>query len=75
VLEAKDIKAMDIGGTSDPFVDLEYAQQRYRSRVVFKTLYPVWLQETTFSYVPNTHLSVSIYDKDKLSRDDKVRLG
>jgi Ca2+-dependent lipid-binding protein len=46
VAEAKGLPAMDLGGTSDPFVEiLVDNEKKARTRTIRKTLEPCWLEE------------------------------
>ncbi|XP_057516336.1 uncharacterized protein LOC130797654 [Amaranthus tricolor] len=48
LIEAKDLVAADIRGTSDPYVKLLYGNETRRTKVVFKTLNPKWNQVFEF---------------------------
>lgn len=48
VVEARDLKAMDIDGTSDPFVTLEIENQKIETNYKRGTLSPVWNESFTF---------------------------
>ena len=79
VLErASKVLAMDRGGTSDPYAVILCGGAREKSKVVYKTLDPVWNQ--TFELKgqlsdfcqkqPGLHLK--FYDRDLLSQDDPL---
>jgi Ca2+-dependent lipid-binding protein len=42
VIEGKELRAMDIGGKSDPFVVVSCGPFTFRSPIVKNTLNPVW---------------------------------
>ena len=42
VIEAKDLKGLDVGGKSDPFVVVSYGPQAFRTSVVKSSTTPVW---------------------------------
>lgn len=42
VIEGKDLKAMDVGGSSDPFVVISYGPQSFRTSIVNRSVTPVW---------------------------------
>eukprot|EP00698_Gefionella_okellyi_P020404 TRINITY_DN6396_c0_g1_i1.p1 TRINITY_DN6396_c0_g1~~TRINITY_DN6396_c0_g1_i1.p1 ORF type:complete len:716 (+),score=137.38 TRINITY_DN6396_c0_g1_i1:51-2198(+) len=42
VVQGRHIKAMDIGGTSDPYCVLEYGRVQHQTDVVKRTVCPVW---------------------------------
>ncbi|XP_023531065.1 extended synaptotagmin-3-like isoform X2 [Cucurbita pepo subsp. pepo] len=48
IIEAKDLVAADIGGTSDPYVRVQYGILKKRTKVIFKTLNPHWNQTLEF---------------------------
>ncbi|XP_023002202.1 synaptotagmin-5-like isoform X2 [Cucurbita maxima] len=48
IIEAKDLVAADIGGTSDPYVRVQYGNLKKRTKVIFKTLNPHWNQTLEF---------------------------
>lgn len=49
LVEAKDLVAADLRGTSDPFVRVQYGNMKKRTKVVYKTLNPRWNQTLEFS--------------------------
>ncbi|GMH33120.1 hypothetical protein BSKO_00954 [Bryopsis sp. KO-2023] len=74
VLEARDLVAKDLAGTSDPYVKLNYNSRTYRSRIVYKTLDPIW--NDTFVFSENSSLISrkvrgEVWDKDFTSSDDR----
>ena len=71
ILEAKNLPAAD-SDTSDPYCKIKVAEIEKRTRVIDCTLNPIWNELFYFdilSYSTN-ELSIKIYDKDKLSKDD-----
>lgn len=48
LLEARDLVAADLRGTSDPFVSVHYGSIRKRTKVVYKNLNPQWNQTLEF---------------------------
>jgi Ca2+-dependent lipid-binding protein len=57
VAEAKELKAMDITGTSDPYVVVSIdGEKKSRTPTIFKELNPMWLQEYTVYVVLQEHL-------------------
>jgi len=81
VKAARGLTAMDVGGTSDPYVTLSVGcgqrkDKRAQSKVVSKCLNPefdehlqVWLSDRE---VAVENLLVSVWDKDLLSSDDLI---
>ncbi|KAK7251614.1 hypothetical protein RIF29_34960 [Crotalaria pallida] len=48
LIEAKDLIAADLRGTSDPYVRVDYGNLKKRTKVVHKTLNPRWNQTLEF---------------------------
>uniref|UniRef100_UPI00358E8B21 synaptotagmin-7 isoform X3 n=1 Tax=Myxine glutinosa TaxID=7769 RepID=UPI00358E8B21 len=81
VIKARNLKAMDIGGTSDPYVKVwlmhkEKKVEKMKTEVLKNNLNPVFNQTFTFS-VPtenlrDTTITVTVMDKDQLSRNDVI---
>jgi hypothetical protein len=80
IVEARGLKAMDRGGTSDPYliVTIRGGQQKdkrksFKSQVVPKSLCPKWNESCELpcdNYeINNEHVLVQIYDKDLLCDD------
>ncbi|XP_020710173.2 multiple C2 and transmembrane domain-containing protein isoform X1 [Athalia rosae] len=73
LVEAKNLLPMDIDGLSDPYVKFRLGTEKYKSKVVHKTLSPVWLEQFDLHLYEDMgfgqELEVTIWDRDK-SRDD-----
>ena len=71
------LKAADRGGKSDPYAKMKLNDHAVESKVIKKTVNPVWDQTFVF---PRDHmrdliyrpLRVEIFDDDLLSRDDSL---
>ncbi|XP_072999935.1 uncharacterized protein [Typha latifolia] len=61
LIEAKDLVAADLRGTSDPFVRVQYGNTKKRTKVVYKTLNPQWNQTLEF---PDTGKPLVLHVKD-----------
>lgn len=61
LIEAKDLVAADLRGTSDPFVRVQYGNLKKRTKIVYKTLNPRWNQTLEFS---NTGSPLILHVKD-----------
>ena len=71
VMEAKDLKAMDIGGTSDPYAILKLSQQQVETSYIKNTLNPVWDETYTFDVQGRDEvLRVVVMDRDAVGTDD-----
>ena len=71
---ARDLKAMDWCGTSDPFVRIKLdGKNVYRSKTVMRNLSPVW-NETCIVCLekPCGQLFLSVWDYDRGSTDDFI---
>jgi hypothetical protein len=73
VVAAKDLEAMDTGGTSDPYTVVQVAKETRKTKVIKKNLNPEWAE--TFELVVNDvndTLKVSVWDKDLIDADDLI---
>ena len=71
VIGARDLLAMDSGGTSDPFVILRYRGLEVSSRTIPLTLNPHWDETFTFNAPPgkeelddSDEVELMVYDRD-----------
>ncbi|XP_010245025.1 PREDICTED: C2 and GRAM domain-containing protein At1g03370-like [Nelumbo nucifera] len=71
VLEARNLRAMDLNGSSDPYVRLQIGRQKCKTKVVKKSLNPCWGEEFNFRVEDlDEELLVSVLDEDKYFNDD-----
>ncbi|KAG8087292.1 hypothetical protein GUJ93_ZPchr0010g9308 [Zizania palustris] len=72
VIEARNLRAMDSNGFSDPYVKLQLGKQRFKTKVVKKNLNPTWDQEFSFSISGDALdvLKLYVYDEDMIGTDD-----
>ena len=88
VSAGKDLIAADVGGTSDPYVEVRGIQgfinnELHVTTVKPKTLQPIWNERFQFSLAtssPAYHVTFTVFDKDKHSASDflgyaDVKLG
>uniref|UniRef100_A0A1D1Z976 Ras GTPase-activating protein 4 n=1 Tax=Anthurium amnicola TaxID=1678845 RepID=A0A1D1Z976_9ARAE len=61
IIEARDLIAADLRGTSDPYVRVQYGNVKKRTKVVYKTLKPQWNQTLEF---PDTGSPMILHVKD-----------
>uniref|UniRef100_A0A8D8X4Z9 Synaptotagmin 1 n=1 Tax=Cacopsylla melanoneura TaxID=428564 RepID=A0A8D8X4Z9_9HEMI len=80
VLQAEDLPALDMGGTSDPYVKvylLPDKKKKFETKVHRKTLNPVFNETFVFKGVPyadamNKTLVFAIFDFDRFSKHDQI---
>ncbi|XP_019934296.1 synaptotagmin VIII isoform X2 [Paralichthys olivaceus] len=87
ILEAKNLKYMDLGGFSDPYVKLQLAldKRKWKKRktsIKKKTLNPYYNESFTFDVsfqqIQRVNLVISVWDHDAMTRNDamgKIFLG
>ncbi|CAH8260944.1 unnamed protein product [Arabidopsis lyrata] len=61
LVEARDLVAADLRGTSDPYVRVQYGEKKQRTKVIYKTLQPKWNQTMEF---PDDGSSLELHVKD-----------
>ncbi|XP_068117288.1 synaptotagmin-7 isoform X4 [Hyperolius riggenbachi] len=81
IIKARNLKAMDIGGTSDPYVKvwLMYKDKRVEKKktvVMKRCLNPVFNESFIFEIptekLRETTIIITVMDKDRLSRNDVI---
>ncbi|XP_063240457.1 synaptotagmin 1 isoform X2 [Bacillus rossius redtenbacheri] len=80
VVQAEDLPALDMGGTSDPYVKvylLPDKKKKFETKVHRKTLSPVFNETFVFKNVPyaeamNKTLVFAIFDFDRFSKHDQI---
>ncbi|KAJ8245447.1 hypothetical protein GJAV_G00270850 [Gymnothorax javanicus] len=79
IIQAAELPAMDMGGTSDPYVKvylLPDKKKKFETKVHRKTLNPTFNEQFTFK-VPYTELGgktlvMTVYDFDRFSKHDAI---
>ncbi|OCT87443.1 synaptotagmin-1 isoform X1 [Xenopus laevis] len=79
IIQAAELPALDMGGTSDPYVKLYLMpdkKKKYETKVHRKTLNPVFNEQFTFK-VPYAELGgktliLTVYDFDRFSKHDVI---
>jgi Ca2+-binding EF-hand superfamily protein/Leucine-rich repeat (LRR) protein len=67
---ATGLKAMDSGGTSDPFVIACIGKQKEQTRAIQKTLTPMWNEEFEFKLANRKHnLLIVVKDQDLMTSE------
>ncbi|KAL6041676.1 Ras GTPase-activating protein 4 [Balamuthia mandrillaris] len=77
VAEARNLPVMDVTGKSDPFVIVQALEHAIRTRTVWKSLNPFWGEEYNIELTPEEakelqELTFTIWDEDKISKDDII---
>ncbi|XP_018395758.1 PREDICTED: synaptotagmin 1-like isoform X2 [Cyphomyrmex costatus] len=80
VIQAEELPALDMGGTSDPYVKvylLPDKKKKFETKVHRKTLNPIFNETFTFKGVPyadamNKTLVFAIFDFDRFSKHDQI---
>ncbi|CAF4862702.1 unnamed protein product [Pieris macdunnoughi] len=80
VIQAEELPALDMGGTSDPYVKvylLPDKKKKFETKVHRKTLSPVFNETFVFKNVPyadamNKTLVFAIFDFDRFSKHDQI---
>eukprot|EP01121_Diplochlamys_sp_Union-15-3_P007018 TRINITY_DN1761_c0_g1_i3.p1 TRINITY_DN1761_c0_g1~~TRINITY_DN1761_c0_g1_i3.p1 ORF type:complete len:145 (+),score=35.93 TRINITY_DN1761_c0_g1_i3:46-435(+) len=73
VVEGRGLSAKDINGKSDPYVVVHAADKVFESKVVSKSLNPIWNQYFIADFSePKGIVHVEVYDHDKVSSDEHM---
>jgi len=65
VIEAKDLKAVDGGGTSDPYVKVYHGKKEVlKTKHISKNLNPQWNEQVTINNVAASNLTLNFEVKD-----------
>ncbi|XP_010252840.1 PREDICTED: C2 and GRAM domain-containing protein At1g03370-like [Nelumbo nucifera] len=73
VIEARNLRALDLNGSSDTYVRLHLGKQKFKTKVLKKNLNPSWGEEFSFGVEDlREKLVVSVLVEDKYFNDDFV---
>ncbi|KAG8125692.1 hypothetical protein E2320_020858 [Naja naja] len=81
ILEAKKLKVMDADGLSDPYVKVQLILnkkkwKKKKTSVKKNTLSPYFNEafvfEVPFNLIQNVDLVISVWDRDKVTKDDQI---
>ena len=75
VIMGKDLEAMDISGTSDPYVKIRIGKSKdlHKTRIIYKNLNPEWDEDFEMIIQDmSVPLHVSVWDNDLLGSDDLI---
>ncbi|KAF4804621.1 Multiple C2 and transmembrane domain-containing protein 2 [Turdus rufiventris] len=72
LIEGCELKAMDANGLSDPYVKFRLGHQKYKSKIVPKTLNPQWREQFDFHLYDERGgiIDMTVWDKDVGKKDD-----
>lgn len=76
IVRAHSLRAMDVGGTSDPYCVVWTSadtKDRRRTDIVYRSLNPTWHEHLLLPELDETGtLTIEVYDHDKFSKDDFI---
>ncbi|XP_064130234.1 multiple C2 and transmembrane domain-containing protein 1 isoform X2 [Loxodonta africana] len=74
LIEGRSLKAMDSNGLSDPYVKFRLGHQKYKSKIMPKTLNPQWREQFDFHLYEERGgvIDITAWDKDAGKRDDFI---
>ncbi|XP_042722125.1 multiple C2 and transmembrane domain-containing protein 1 [Lagopus leucura] len=74
LIEGRDLKAMDANGLSDPYVKFRLGHQKYKSKIMPKTLNPQWREQFDFHLYEERGgiIDITVWDKDAGKKDDFI---
>ncbi|XP_053888830.1 multiple C2 and transmembrane domain-containing protein 1 isoform X4 [Malaclemys terrapin pileata] len=74
LIEGCELKPMDANGLSDPYVKFRLGHQKYKSKIVPKTLNPQWREQFDFHLYEERGgiIDITVWDKDAGKRDDFI---
>eukprot|EP01118_Nematostelium_gracile_P012829 TRINITY_DN4749_c0_g1_i1.p1 TRINITY_DN4749_c0_g1~~TRINITY_DN4749_c0_g1_i1.p1 ORF type:complete len:533 (+),score=143.97 TRINITY_DN4749_c0_g1_i1:32-1630(+) len=74
VISGKGLAVKDINGSSDPYCELAIKEQKFKTKIIKKSLNPTWGEEFTFNLIgidrKYTDLQVTVWDWDRFSTPD-----
>ncbi|KAM6391948.1 multiple C2 and transmembrane domain-containing protein 1 [Rhynochetos jubatus] len=74
LIEGRELKAMDANGLSDPYVKFRLGHQKYKSKIMQKTLNPQWREQFDFHLYEERGgiIDITVWDKDAGKKDDFI---
>ncbi|XP_061762219.1 multiple C2 and transmembrane domain-containing protein 1-like isoform X2 [Nerophis ophidion] len=72
LIEGRSLQPMDDNGRSDPYVKFKMGHQKYKSKVIPKTLNPQWREQFDFHMYEEKggYVDITVWDKDAGKKDD-----
>eukprot|EP01012_Entosiphon_sulcatum_P011995 TRINITY_DN17465_c0_g1_i1.p1 TRINITY_DN17465_c0_g1~~TRINITY_DN17465_c0_g1_i1.p1 ORF type:complete len:3832 (-),score=536.18 TRINITY_DN17465_c0_g1_i1:148-11643(-) len=73
IRSASNLRAADVGGTSDPYVRAMLGTAEHTTSICKKTVAPVWNESCVFTVTDESAaLTFTVFDNDLLSADDEL---
>ncbi|XP_046697634.1 multiple C2 and transmembrane domain-containing protein 1 isoform X2 [Silurus meridionalis] len=72
LIEGRNLQPMDTNGLSDPYVKFRMGHQKYKSKIIHKSLNPQWREQFDFHLYDEGGgvIDVTVWDRDAGKRDD-----
>ena len=73
IMAGRDLEAMDLSGTSDPYVKIEMGVYAQKTQIIYKNLNPEWYEDFEMTIDDmSVPLHISVWDNDLLGADDLI---
>ncbi|KAK9408400.1 multiple C2 and transmembrane domain-containing protein 1 [Crotalus adamanteus] len=74
LIEGHGLKAMDSNGLSDPYVKFRLGHQKYKSKIMSKTLNPKWREQFDLHLYEERGgiIDITVWDRDAGKKDDFI---
>ncbi|XP_013925934.1 PREDICTED: multiple C2 and transmembrane domain-containing protein 1 [Thamnophis sirtalis] len=74
LIEGRGLKAMDSNGLSDPYVKFRLGHQKYKSKIMSKTLNPRWREQFDLHLYEERGgiIDITVWDRDAGKKDDFI---
>jgi len=72
IIQARDLKGLDAGGTSDPYVKLKYNGISYKTETIKSTTSPIWNFICKMPMVTNSILEFEVFDWERFGSNRSI---